>query len=129
MNPDHSSKPRNKLIAQVFCDLGLIERYGSGIQRMNQSIKNAGLAEPILENFSGGFRIKFLLSSFLEKSSQKTLLPSNEKEGEKWGEKAQSRRIQLVYAIRNKPAVSIVELASLLGMSTPGVEKHLSLLK
>ena len=34
LSPTHPSRPRNKLIAQVFFDLGLIERYGGGIQRI-----------------------------------------------------------------------------------------------
>ena len=61
LDPGHSSKPRNKLIAQVFYDLGLIERYGSGIHRILDECRNAGLPEPLFENFSGGFRIKFCL--------------------------------------------------------------------
>ncbi len=59
LDPEHTSKPRNKLIAQIFYDLGLIERYGSGIQRILEACREAGLPQPLLENFSGGFRIKF----------------------------------------------------------------------
>ena len=59
LNPQHASKPRNKLIAQVFYDIGLIERYGSGIDRILEACQNAGLSQPVLENFSGGFRVKF----------------------------------------------------------------------
>jgi len=58
-DPEHTSKPRNKLVAQIFYDLGLIERYGSGIRRILESCQDAGLLEPVFENFSGGFRIKF----------------------------------------------------------------------
>ena len=61
-DPEHTSKPRNKLIAQVFYDLGLIERYGNGIHRILDACREGNLPEPLLENFSGGFRIKFMLS-------------------------------------------------------------------
>ena len=60
-DPEHTSKPRNKLIAQIFYDLGLIERYGSGIQRILEACEEAGLPTPLFENFSEGFRIKFIL--------------------------------------------------------------------
>ena len=59
LNPVHASHPRNKLIAQVFFDLGLIERYGGGIQRILAACENAGLPLPELENFQGGFRMMF----------------------------------------------------------------------
>jgi ATP-dependent DNA helicase RecG len=62
LDPMHSSSPRNKLIAQIFYDIGLIERYGSGIHRILDACKEAKQPEPLLENFSGGFRIKFSLS-------------------------------------------------------------------
>jgi ATP-dependent DNA helicase RecG len=60
-DPEHASSPRNKLIAQVFYDIGLIERYGNGIQRILDACRDAQLPEPLLENFSGGFRIRFAL--------------------------------------------------------------------
>ena len=63
LDPEHTSKPRNKLIAQVFYDMKLIERYGSGISRMLDACGEEGLPTPLLENFSGGFRIKFMLTT------------------------------------------------------------------
>ncbi len=57
--PNHSSKPRNKLIARIFYDLGLIERYGSGIQRIIHACVGAGLPEPVFEEQFGGFAVTF----------------------------------------------------------------------
>lgn len=34
MDPRHASRPRNKIIAQAFFDMGLIEHYGRGITRI-----------------------------------------------------------------------------------------------
>jgi len=53
------SKPRNRLIAQAFYDMGMIEQYGSGIKRVVDGCLKAGLPEPEFENFSGGFQIVF----------------------------------------------------------------------
>ncbi len=59
LRPNHSSKPRNRLIAQAFYDMGMIEQYGSGIKRVVDACLEAGLPEPEFENFSGGFQIVF----------------------------------------------------------------------
>ena len=69
--PSHSSKPRNKLIAQVFYDLGLIERYGSGIQRMINACVEAGLPEPVFEEKFGGFMVTFRKDIFTEEYLRK----------------------------------------------------------
>jgi len=57
--PTHASKLRNKLIAQVFYDLEIIERYGSGIQRILDFCQSAGLPAPTIEECTGGFLITF----------------------------------------------------------------------
>jgi ATP-dependent DNA helicase RecG len=62
LDPTHASSPRNKLIAQIFYDIGLIERYGSGIHRILDACKEAKQPEPLFENFSNGFRVQFFLS-------------------------------------------------------------------
>jgi predicted HTH transcriptional regulator len=59
----HASRPRNKLIAQVFYDLQIIERYGSGIQRMLDACEAAGMPEPVFEESTGGFLITFRKAS------------------------------------------------------------------
>ena len=55
----HGRNPRNKLIAQVFFDIGMIERYGGGIHRILDQCKLAGLPVPTFEHAQGGFRIAF----------------------------------------------------------------------
>jgi ATP-dependent DNA helicase RecG len=53
------SKLRNRVIGRVFHELGLIEQWGSGIQRMNQECQNAGFSSPVLEELGQSFRVTF----------------------------------------------------------------------
>jgi ATP-dependent DNA helicase RecG len=51
------SKLRNRVIGRVFHELGLIEQWGSGIQRMTAAYRDAGLAAPVLEELGTRFRV------------------------------------------------------------------------
>jgi ATP-dependent DNA helicase RecG len=51
------SKLRNRVIGRVFHALGLIEQWGSGIQRVTAACRDAGLAEPRLEEVATRFRV------------------------------------------------------------------------
>ena len=51
------SKLRNRVIGRVFHELGLIEQWGSGIQRMTAACQAAGLPAPILEEVGAHFRV------------------------------------------------------------------------
>jgi predicted HTH transcriptional regulator len=51
------SKLRNRVIGRVFHELGLIEQWGSGIQRMTAACRDAGLAAPELEEIGARFRV------------------------------------------------------------------------
>lgn len=53
------SKLRNRVIGRVFHELGLIEQWGSGIQRMTAACRAAGLPEPELEEIGSSFRVTF----------------------------------------------------------------------
>lgn len=55
MDPDHSSRPRNRIIAQVFYDMKLIERYGSGIDRIAAACRDNGNALPEWKEEPDGF--------------------------------------------------------------------------
>lgn len=51
------SKLRNRVIGRVFHALGLVEQWGSGIQRMTAACRDAGLADPRLEEIATRFRV------------------------------------------------------------------------
>ena len=51
------SKLQNRVIGRVFHELGLIEQWGSGIQRITSACRDAGLAPPVLEEIGTRFRV------------------------------------------------------------------------
>ena len=51
------SKLRNRVVGRVFHSLGLIEQWGSGVQRMTSACLDAGLAPPVLEEIGTRFRV------------------------------------------------------------------------
>ena len=51
------SKLRNRVIGRVFHALGLIEQWGSGIQRIIAACREAGLAPPRFEEIAMRFRV------------------------------------------------------------------------
>ena len=54
----HSSTLRNKGLAEVLYDTELIERWGSGIEKIQQHCLDAGLSEPTFEEYQG-FQVVF----------------------------------------------------------------------
>jgi len=54
---NYKSVPRNKLIADFFKELGIIEKYGSGIKRIISLCKEYDLPVPKFENISEGFLV------------------------------------------------------------------------
>ena len=50
----HSSKPRNRCIANVFYKAGFIESWGRGIDKICYGFKDKGFAEPEFSHNSGG---------------------------------------------------------------------------
>lgn len=56
---------RNKGIAEVFFDTKIIEQWGSGIEKIQNYCREAGLPEPIFEEYQG-FRVIFRKGIFNE---------------------------------------------------------------
>ena len=48
---------RNRVLGRVFHELGLIEHWGSGVQRMNAACRDAGLRPPRIEEIGTRFRV------------------------------------------------------------------------
>ena len=57
LSGNYTSQCRNKLLAMAFKETGLIERYGSGIQRILNICKNYGIVPPVFEEIFNGFKV------------------------------------------------------------------------
>ena len=54
LSNNYKSQPRNKQIADIFKDMGDIEKYGSGIRRVISMFREEGLPDPEWKQMSGG---------------------------------------------------------------------------
>ena len=68
------SKLRNRVIGRTFHSLGLVEQWGSGIQRMRAACQDAGLAPPLLEEIGTRFRVTL----FTERVGTPSLDPTDQ---------------------------------------------------
>ncbi len=57
MSNNYTSQARNKLIARAFKEVGMIERYGSGIRRILNICEQYGIIQPKIEEVFNCFRI------------------------------------------------------------------------
>ena len=97
---------RNKQIATLFKEAGIVEKYGSGIKRVLEFIRSYGLKDPSFEEIQDGFRVTFF------KTTQKT-----------------STRDQILDILRENPKITRDEIAQLLGKSQNTIKDHLARLK
>ncbi|MDR2835265.1 MAG: putative DNA binding domain-containing protein, partial [Bacteroidales bacterium] len=65
LSNNYISNPRNKAVADFFKNLGWIEKYGSGIGRIKDYFKEAGLPEPKFGNISDGFKVTIFVPETL----------------------------------------------------------------
>ena len=63
---DYSPSIRNKPIASVFKECGIIEKYGSGITRVLEAFKEYDLPQPVFKEIKSCFKVT------VSKTTQKT---------------------------------------------------------
>jgi ATP-dependent DNA helicase RecG len=76
----HSSIPRNKILAQLLSRAGYIESWGRGTNTMTELLLEANLPKPNYEEVSGGFLVelyKQLEPSILQDTLQDDMRISN----------------------------------------------------
>jgi len=66
----HSSYPRNPILAGACFLGGYIDSWGSGIMKIINSCKAAGLPTPVMEEDGGGFIVKLFKDRFSEEQLQ-----------------------------------------------------------
>jgi hypothetical protein len=66
------SKIRNRVIARVFLELKLIERWGSGVHRIIEACEAAGLQKPTFEEIGTSFRVTLFKKKIHEEKLSST---------------------------------------------------------
>jgi ATP-dependent DNA helicase RecG len=132
----YRSTPRNKLMADFFKEIGLIEKYGSGIRRIMDHCRDAGLPQPSFTNISDGFMVT-IYSRNAESKTESRLngLYGNKEQisepftpyrSERSSEKSSEKILRV---LRENPQVTIASLSETIGITTRAVEKQLSRMK
>ena len=133
----YRSTPRNKQIADFCKDMGLIEKYGSGIRRIFSSFDHEKLPEPQFCNISDGF----MVTVFCEKIDQKLGGTETAQElftsagfGQTGGQTGGQTdftpsQVSVLNIIRANNKVSRNAIANKLKISPSAVQKHIANLK
>ncbi len=117
----YKSTPRNKQIADFCKDLGIIEKYWSGIRRILDYFREEKLRLPVFGNISDGFMVAVFadkVGGTIEKWLLEQFLVSLEG--------VKERIIQIM--IEN-PSVTVRLLSSLLDMNKFAMQRHIDALK
>ena len=112
----HKSLSRNPLIFGLMQRVSLVEKVGSGIVRMKDSMKEAGLEEPLFT--LGGF---FTVTFFRPIDFDRLL--------EYLNNKISITQKKILQEIHNTPSITTKSLATKIGLSTAAIEKNISMLK
>lgn len=75
----HDSIPRNKLIANAFYVRGLIEKWGSGTNKMIDLCKEDGIPEPEFAERTGGLVVTFKFKEPIGSTGKQATIISSEK--------------------------------------------------
>ena len=108
------SHSRNPLIFGLFARMNMVEQIGSGIIRMNDLMKEAGLPEPVF-SIEGMFTVTF-----------KRPLKTSENSVEETSGKTSEKILRL---IKDSPQITINELSKKIGKSTRNIEMQIQKLK
>ena len=73
------SKIRNKGIANIFSQMGLVEAWGSGIKRILNAAEEYGLSKPRFQEFDNMFRVELFRSSFPMTNGKENIGETSEK--------------------------------------------------
>ena len=116
---NYTSQARNRKIAAMFKEAGIIEKYGSGIKRIQNSFLNYDLSAPIFENFQHGFMV-----TAIAKTKDKVRENSN---GELNGELNIKQKLVFDY-IKINPGTKAAQLSSLLNIPFSTIDKLIRVL-
>jgi len=73
LSGDYSSRSRNRAVAKLFKEAGIIEKYGSGITRIRKECTLHKVKDPVFEEFQHGFRVVLFKEPTQENTKEKII--------------------------------------------------------
>ena len=131
------SKIRNKAIANIFSQMGLVEAWGSGIKRILNAAKEYGLLEPKFQEFDNMFRVELFRSSLPMTLENKSIGEASEKHRRNIGETSEkqetvdfnSTQLEILKLLMENNRLSAVKLAEKIGVASRNIENNIKKLK
>ena len=151
----HSSKPRNRNIANAMFKAGFIDTWGRGFMKIRDGFEAAGMPMPKVQNFCGGVQVSVQRTTFMkmmnagkditcggtslsqvasqvnvagigEEGGQK----GGQEGGQKGGQKEEERTIDTILSlIKANPYITRNALVETVGISSSAIQKHINRLK
>jgi len=118
---ENRSIPRNRGLAKIFHDIGFIEGWGTGFQRMVEGCAINGNPKPELKEMTGAFVVKFTRRPISEGTSEGI------NEGINGGVNEGINRLMEI--IRKNPGKRVVEIAAALNIPSKTIERWLKKLR
>lgn len=126
----HSSKPRNRNIADTMFKAGFIDTWGRGYKKIRDGFEMAGMPMPKVQNFCGGVQVTIERTRFMQMSS---VTNNGGNFGGSGGSLAvvqlSERQRRICNTIRDNPKVTVEQMASALSIAKRTLERELSALQ
>ena len=144
---NYTSKSRNKLIAKAFKEIGLIERYGSGIIRIRNICKEYGIVEPSFSEIANGFMVTLFKEKIIDlvySAIEHVNVPVNEPVNiseyvsvnelvdsgiEPVNEPVNERQLMIILLIQQNKHISLNELSAKCKVGRETIKRDMKILK
>ena len=131
------SKIRNKGIANIFSQMGLVEAWGSGIKRILNAAEAYGLSKPRFQEFDNMFRVELFRNSFPMTNEKEDIGETSEKHRRSIGETSEKHGIvelnstqqEIVKLLLENNQLSAAKLAEKIGVASRNIESNIKKLK
>ena len=131
------SKIRNKGIANIFSQMGLVESWGSGIKRILNAAEEYGLPKPRFQEFDNMFRVELFRNSFPMMEENRDIGEASEKHRRSIGEvsgiekqiELNDTQQKIIKLLLEDNQLSAIKLADRIGIASRNIESNIKKLK
>jgi len=119
----HSSKPRNRNIADTMFKAGFIDTWGRGYKKIREGFETAGIPTPKVQNFCGGVQVTIERTRFV----QMTVIPENGGSVTSLSPvKLTDRQKEICKMIKDNPRISVKEMSLVLSLVERTIKRDLA---